>query len=61
MGMQYIAGKEFSYADVAHVPYTHYLVTAAKKGELISSRPHVAAWWKRISTRPSFQKVLAIT
>ena len=60
VAMQYIAGNEFTFADLAHVPYTHYMVNMAKRGELISSRPNVAAWWERISNRPSFQEVLAM-
>ncbi|XP_057873942.1 glutathione S-transferase F13 [Cryptomeria japonica] len=53
----YLAGDFFSLADLHHLPYTHYLVHAARKGELITSRPHVSAWWERISTRPAWQKV----
>ena len=26
---------------------------------LVTSRPHVAAWWKRISERPTWQKTLS--
>ncbi|GLJ51548.1 hypothetical protein SUGI_1095650 [Cryptomeria japonica] len=29
----------------------------SRKGELITSRPHVNAWWERISARPAWQKV----
>jgi glutathione S-transferase len=36
------------------------LVYAAGKGDLITSRPHVSAWWNTVSQRPSFQKVLAL-
>ena len=53
----YLAGADFSLADLGYLPYVDYLFVA-KEGELITSRPHVAAWWTRISARPSWQKVL---
>lgn len=55
---KYLAGDFFSIADVSHLPYANMLVNAAGKAELFTSRPHVDAWWKDISSRPSFQKVL---
>ncbi|GLJ51547.1 hypothetical protein SUGI_1095640 [Cryptomeria japonica] len=53
----YLAGDFFSLADLHHLSYTHYLVHGAGKGELVTGRPHVSAWWDRISTRPAWQKV----
>jgi glutathione S-transferase len=38
------------------MPYVQYLF-GAKAGDLITSRPGVAGWWERISTRPSWKKV----
>ncbi len=54
----YIGGDSFSIADIAHVPYTHYAIQAGVS-EPIDSRPHVKAWWKRISERPAWQKLNA--
>jgi len=51
--VEYIAGAHFTLADIGFMPYIEYLF-AAGHGELITSRPHVAAWWTRISTRPSW-------
>ena len=28
------------------------------EGSLLTSRPHIAAWWKRVSERPSWVKTL---
>ena len=39
------------------MPYIEY-VFAGQEGDVIESRPHVAAWWKRISERPSWKKAL---
>jgi len=55
---KYLAGDFFSMADLSHLPYTNLLVNATDKAEVITSRPHVHAWWKDISSRPSFTKVL---
>lgn len=52
----FLAGEQFSLADISYMPYIEYLF-AGQEGELIQSRPHVAMWWKRISERPSWQKV----
>nr|AHA46527.1 phi class glutathione S-transferase [Larix kaempferi] len=54
---KYLAGDFFSLADLTHLPWTQYLVTACKKGDLISSRKHVKAWWDDISSRPAWKKV----
>ncbi|AUX23937.1 glutathione S-transferase [Sorangium cellulosum] len=52
----YLAGSSYSLADISWMPYLHALVVA-KAGELITARPHVAAWWKRLSERPAWVKV----
>jgi glutathione S-transferase len=57
---KYLAGDFFSLADLSHLPYAFQLVNAAGLSELFTSRPHVSAWWNNISTRPTFQKVLAL-
>jgi glutathione S-transferase len=54
---KYLAGDFFSLADLSHIPYAHYLITVAKKGEIFDKRPHVKAWWDDISSRPSWKKV----
>lgn len=53
---QYLAGDKFSLADLSHLPYTQMLWPAGYS-ELIQSRPNVNAWWERISSRPSWEKV----
>jgi len=52
---KYLAGDFFSLADLQHLPCTHYLVNACGKGDLISSRKHVNAWWEDISSRPTWK------
>lgn len=52
----FIAGDTFTLADIAFMPYVEYLY-AAKAGDLIDKHPHVTAWWKRVSDRPSWKAV----
>ncbi|XP_058084133.1 glutathione S-transferase F13-like [Magnolia sinica] len=55
---KYLAGDFFSLADLHHISYTHYLMKTPK-ASLITSRPHVKAWWDSISSRPAIKKVTA--
>ncbi|WP_437274453.1 glutathione binding-like protein [Sorangium sp. So ce375] len=55
-GQEYLAGSSYSLADISWMPYLQCLVVS-KVGELITDRPNVAAWWKRISARPAWVKV----
>jgi glutathione S-transferase len=52
----YFAPSGFSLADICWMPYVQYLF-AAGAGSLITERPAVAAWWDRVSSRPSWKKV----
>lgn len=54
-GREYLSGP-FSLADISWMPYLEFF-EPAKMGEVITSRPNVAAWWNRIRTRPTWQKV----
>jgi len=53
----YIAGDSFTLADIGYMPYLEY-VFAGQEGDVVEARPHVAAWWKRISARPSWKKAI---
>ncbi|XP_051139907.1 glutathione S-transferase PARB-like [Andrographis paniculata] len=55
---RFLAGDEFTLADLSHLPNIHYLVNNAKKEELFSSRKNVWRWWGEISGRESWKKVL---
>jgi glutathione S-transferase len=56
MTQAHLAGDSFSLADISWLPYLQYLALTPH-GSLITERPHVKAWWQRISTRPSWKKV----
>jgi glutathione S-transferase len=52
----YLAGSMFSLAEITWMPYLRYLL-ASPGGELVQSRPSVASFWQRISTRPSSARI----
>ena len=54
---RFLAGDEFSLADLSHLPNTQYLVTT-EKGEIFTSRKNVSRWWGEISGRDSWKKVV---
>lgn len=54
----YLAGQEFSLADLSHLPYSEYLHKVGIT-EPFEKRPAVQAWWQRISARPSWKKLTA--
>ncbi|MEO7329036.1 MAG: glutathione binding-like protein [Minicystis sp.] len=53
---EFFGGKSLSIADISWMPYMQY-VNQAGSGDLIAEQTHLAAWWKRVSTRPSWVKV----
>ncbi|PIA44463.1 hypothetical protein AQUCO_01700217v1 [Aquilegia coerulea] len=54
---KYLAGDHFSMADLHHIAYT-VLFMKTPKSNLITSRPHLNAWWNDISSRPKLIKVV---
>ncbi|CAF0989253.1 unnamed protein product [Rotaria sordida] len=55
----YLAGQDFTLADLFHLSYGNRLVKL-NEGHFFESRPHVKDWWNRITSRPSWQQVLAL-
>lgn len=52
---KYVAGDEFTLADLFHIPYGVLLPAAGSNA--IEARPNVARWFKDITDRPSWQAV----
>lgn len=52
----FIAGASFTLADICFMPYVEYLMATPAK-EHVSRFPRVAAWWSKVSERPSWRKV----
>jgi glutathione S-transferase len=52
-GRAYLAGNEFTLADLSHLPNAHYLACTAMGRALLASRENVARWYDAISARPA--------
>ncbi|XP_020243134.1 glutathione S-transferase F10-like [Asparagus officinalis] len=58
---EYLGGDEFTLADLSHLPYSNYLMSRSDRGRrLFESRKNVERWWKKISSRSSWLKVLEL-
>ncbi|KAF3669360.1 putative mediator of RNA polymerase II transcription subunit 30-like [Capsicum annuum] len=53
---QYLAGDEFTLADLSHFPNIQYLVNGTDRAELFTSRENMGRWWAEISSRESWKK-----
>lgn len=51
----FFAGADFSLADISFMPYVEYLMPTPARAH-IDAHPNVAAWWTRVSERPSWQR-----
>jgi len=52
----YLAGETFSLADIHFMPYLEYL-EKTEQDLPVNRRKNLAAWWQRVSQRPTWQKV----
>lgn len=55
---KYLAGDEFSLADLSHLPNAQYLINGTEAAELFGTRKNVERWWSDISERVSWKKVV---
>jgi glutathione S-transferase len=53
----YLAGSDFSLADICFMPYVEYAMATPAK-EIFAKYPHFMAWWSKIGARPTWQKVI---
>ncbi|WP_223642788.1 glutathione S-transferase family protein [Corallococcus sp. EGB] len=51
----FLAGNDFSLAEVCWAPYMEYLFIVGEK-DLVAPYKNVMAWWDRVSNRPSVKK-----
>lgn len=57
-GKQFLAGGQFSLAEVSWMPYLEYLA-AGGADDLMSARGNVGPWWERIRGRATWRQVTA--
>jgi glutathione S-transferase len=55
-GQPFIAGGSFTIADICFMPYIEYAMNTPAKDHF-QRQAHVAAWWNKISERPTWRKV----
>ncbi|KAF3787679.1 Glutathione S-transferase [Nymphaea thermarum] len=55
---RFLAGDEFTLADLSHLPNAQYLINATDRAALFTSRKNVNRWWEEISGRTSWKKVV---
>jgi GST-like protein len=55
-GREFIAGSEYSIADMASYPW---VVLYEWQSQKIEDTPHVAAWFERIRQRPATERAYA--
>ncbi|KAL2339731.1 hypothetical protein Fmac_007671 [Flemingia macrophylla] len=54
----YLAGQEFTMADVMLIPVLARLAVLDLENEYITCRPNVAEYWVLVQQRPSYKKVI---
>ena len=58
---KYIGGEDFTVADIVYMPYTAYLLQTKEYANVFDKYENVARWWKDVSGRASWQKIVAIS
>jgi glutathione S-transferase len=51
----FLAGSDFSLADVSFMPYIEYAMATPAK-DIFAKYPHMMSWWNKISERPTWRK-----
>ena len=54
---RYLAGDALSLADLSQFTIMHYYFMATEYATLVEALPHVSAWWKGLTARPTAKKV----
>jgi glutathione S-transferase len=54
----YLVGGEFSFADINLLPILYYIRQLPEGAEAFSAAQHLAAYYERHATRPSFVRTV---
>ncbi|KAJ6486992.1 glutathione S-transferase [Mycena sanguinolenta] len=54
---KFLAGDEFSFADLCHYAYAPFLLTLGGIDIMTSKGPNVARWWNELISRPTWVKL----
>ncbi|KAL6660256.1 hypothetical protein ACP70R_002378 [Stipagrostis hirtigluma subsp. patula] len=55
---EYLAGDEFTLADLSHLPNSHYIVSTERGRKLFTNKKNVAKWYDKISKRKTWEQVV---
>ncbi|KQK23782.1 glutathione S-transferase F8, chloroplastic [Brachypodium distachyon] len=55
---RFLAGDEFTLADLSHLPSSHYIAGSERGRKLFTARRNVARWYGEISGRESWKQVV---
>ena len=56
---KYLAGNEFSIADISHIPYLNLFVKSGSEYKtFLKQYPHVYKWFKKMMSRESVKEIL---
>jgi glutathione S-transferase len=54
----YLAGDQFSFADINLLPILYYVRQLPEAAEAFSAAPHLAGYYERHAARPSFERTI---
>lgn len=57
---RFLAGDEFTIADLSHLPNSHYIAGSERGRMLLGAKKHVARWYEDISARAAWRQVVAV-
>ncbi|XP_073391330.1 glutathione S-transferase TCHQD isoform X4 [Physcomitrium patens] len=58
---KFLAGNQYSVADVIFTPVVYRLFSTKKDQEYLNSRPHIRTYYQDLKTRSSYKKVFGIS
>lgn len=56
----YVAGEDYTIADMAIYPWINTLRTFYQQAELLADKPHITAWFDKVGARPAVQKGMTV-
>lgn len=54
---RYLAGEEFTMADLTHMPAMGYLMKT-DINQMIEARKNMNRWWEEVTARPAWKKLM---
>lgn len=55
---RYLAGEEFTMADLTHMPAMGYLMSITDINQMVKARGSFNRWWEEITARPAWKNLM---